>query len=278
MTITHEIVDLTPDLAAELLASTPAHQRKITQNHVDRISRAMTTGGWVFNPQPLIIDTNGALTDGQHRCAAVIQSGVTIPVVIVRGADPEVFALVDTGRTRQASQFVPGQYGTTIAAAARLVLAFRATGGQLRAIDYERSMITNKQILDDVEADEEYQLAAPQIAAIRKAAKINAVPLLAVHILASRNVDPDLASLWLSGLETGEDLAKGDPRLVLRNKWIQDGSRIRGISLQWSITVKAWNAHLAGREIKQLRWRKIDGIPAVSGAAVAGVVPTSVAA
>jgi len=277
MTITHELVDLTPELAAELLESTPEHQRKITQNHVDRIARAMTSGGFLLNPQPLIIDTNGALMDGQHRCTAVVQSGVTIPVVIVRGADPEVFALVDTGRTRQASQFVPGQNGAMIAAAARLVMAFRSTGGQFRRIEHERSMITNKQILDDVEADEEYQLAAPQMAAIRKAAKINPVPLLAVHILASRNVDADQASLWLSGLETGEDLAKGDPRLVLRNKWIQEGPRIRGVTLQWSLTVKAWNAHLAGKEIRQLRWRAIDGIPALSGAALAETAPAAAA-
>src|SRR4029077_2631307 len=132
MAITHDNVDLTPELAAELLASPPEHQRKITQNHVNRLARAMSAGEYMFNPQPLIIDTNGALLDGQHRCHAVKQSGVAVPVVIARGADPDVFSLVDTGRTRQAAQFVPGKYGALLSGAARTVLAFRATDGAMK--------------------------------------------------------------------------------------------------------------------------------------------------
>jgi hypothetical protein len=263
--ITYDQVDLTPALAAELLANTPEHQRKITKLHVTRLARAMAAGEYLLNPQPLIIDTTGALMDGQHRCAAVIQSGVTIAVVIARGVDPTVFSLVDTGKTRQAAQFVEGPWGSTIAAAARAVLAFRLNPeGRL---NYTRALITNKEILDEVAADAEYQLVAPQITAIRRAARITSVPLMAVHILASRNVDPDKASLWLSGLETGEALAKGDPRLVLRNRWIQDTSPIRGVNQQWVYVVKAWNAWLAGTEMKQVRFRSNEGLPPITGAA-----------
>lgn len=263
--ITYEEVQLTPQMAEDLLAKTPEHQRRVTKLHVTRLARAMTAGEYMLNPQPLIIDTAGALMDGQHRCVAVIESGVTIPVMIARGADPTVFSLVDTGKTRQASQFVDGPHAAVIAAAARAVLAFRLRPAL--NITQARALITNKEVLDEVSRDEEYQQVAPQIAAIRRAARITPVPLMAVHVLASRNVDPDRASLWLSGLETGEELVKGDPRLALRNRWIQDtGHPIRGAAQQWVITVKAWNAWVAGSEVRQLRWRAVEGVPPIAGA------------
>jgi hypothetical protein len=270
--ITYEQIDLTPELAAELLAQLPEHQRKVTRLHVVRLARAMAAGEYMLNPQPLIIDSTGALMDGQHRCAAVVESGVTIPVVIARGADPTVFSLVDTGKIRQASQFIPGPAGTVIAAAARAVLSqrlpvFKTQGSRGTGLTAGRSLITNKEILEEVHGDPEYEAVAPQILAIRRAARITPVPLLAVHILASRNVDPDKASLWLSGLETGEDLAKGDPRLALRNRWVQDnGHQIRGAAQQWVLTVKCWNAWVAGGEIRQLRYRAVEGLPAITGA------------
>ena len=265
--ITYEQIELTPELAAELLAKTPDHQRKITKHHVSRLARAMAAGEYLLNPQPLIIDSTGALMDGQHRCTAVVQSGATIPVVIARGADPTVFSLVDTGKNRQAAQFIDGPAGAIIASAARAVLAFKLHAAG--SIDMTRALITNKEILDEVDRDDEYQLVAPQILQIRRASRITPVPLMAVHILASRNVDPDRASLWLSGLETGESLASGDPRLVLRNRWIQDnGHPVRGTTQAWVLTVKAWNAWIAGAEIKTLRHRKIDSIPVPTGVGV----------
>lgn len=261
--ITYEQVELTPALAAELLGRTPDHQRRITRPHVVRLARAMTAGQYLLNPQPLIIDTNGALMDGQHRCTAVIESGVTIPAVIAKGADPTVFSLVDTGRNRTAAQFVEGPGGNVIAGAARAVLAFRLRGAI--NLSNSRALITNKEILDEVKRDPEYHLVVRQMLAIRKAARINATPLMAVHILAGRNVDPDRTSLWLSGLETGEDLTKGDPRLALRNRYIQDSAPIAGATPPWVYTVKAWNAWIAGSEMKQLRWRIVEGIPSPTG-------------
>lgn len=262
--ITYEQVELTPTLAAELLAKTPAHQRKITKAHVVKLARAMTAGRYMLNPQPLILDTAGTLMDGQHRCVAVVESGVTIPVVIARGADPTVFSLVDTGKNRIASQFIDSPHSALLASAARMVLAYRLR--PLANLSNTRALITNQEILDELQGDEEYELVAPQVTAIRRAARLTPGPLMAVHILASRNVDPDKASLWLSGLETGEALAKGDPRLVLRNRSIQDTHPVRGLSQQWVYTVKAWNAWILGSEMRIVRYRAVEGLPAIVGA------------
>jgi hypothetical protein len=264
--ITHEVVDLTPELAAELLRAVPGHQRKITRNHVLRLAEAMGNGGFLFTPQPLIVDTDGALQDGQHRCHAVIESGVTIPVVITRGADPAGFALIDTGKARLPQQFIADKNAAMIASAARYVLFYRSTGPGTRpsVLQQMGSRLTNKQILDEVAADTEYTDAAPQIASIRRAARITPGPLLAVHVLAGRGVDSDKSSLWLSGLETGEELTKGDPRLALRNRFIQ--APVHGQPQQLMLILKAWNAWLTDTPVKLLRFRSNEGMPAIIGA------------
>src|SRR4029077_2459277 len=105
-----------PDLAAELLHAVPPHQRKVTRNHVLKLAQAMTEGRFLFTPQPLIIDSEGALQDGQHRCHAVAESGVTIPVILSRGADPDAFSLIDTGKARTPQQFITDKNASMIAA------------------------------------------------------------------------------------------------------------------------------------------------------------------
>jgi len=264
--ITHEQVDLTPELAEELLKAVPPHQRKVTRNHVLRLAEAMTKGGFLFTPQPLIIDTNGALQDGQHRCHAVIESGMTIPVVLSRGADPDAFALIDTGKSRTPQQFITDKNASTIAAAARYVLFYREFGPGTRPSMFGKSylLLTNKQVLDEVEQDHEYAAAAPQIAAIRRSARITPGPLLAIQVLAGRTVDQDKTSLWLSGLETGEELLRGDPRLALRNRFIQ--APVHGQPQQFMLIVKAWNAWLSDSPVKVLRYRGNESLPVIIGA------------
>lgn len=271
---TFEELDLTPELAAEFLAQRPEHQRKVSPHHVAKLARAMSNGTFLLTPQPIIIDWNGKLHDGQHRCAAVVSSGVTIPAVIVRGADPATFALIDTGKSRQAAEFIPGRHRQILAGAARMVLSYRHTGGRLKTgkLNVSRSMVGNKEILDELGTDTEYEAAAPQIASIRRLAKIPAGSLLAVHVLGARGADPDKATLWLDGLETGAELPQGDPRLTLRNRFIVDDGKLSHDPVaQWVYIVRAWNAWNADKEIKILRYRRAgraaESIPPVFGAA-----------
>lgn len=264
--ITHEQIELTPELAAELLEAVPDHQRKVTRNHVLRLADAMSKGGFLFTPQPLIVDTDGALQDGQHRCLAVIESGVTIPVILTKGADPAAFSLIDTGKSRTPQQFIADKNAAMIAAAARYVLFYRELGPGTRVSAFGKAyqFLTNKQILDEVEQDSEYAATAPQIATIRRAARITPGPLLAIHVLAARNVDPDKSSLWLSGLETGEELLRGDPRLALRNRFIQ--APVHGQPQQFTLILKAWNAWLSDTPVKVLRFRSNETLPVIIGA------------
>lgn len=60
-------------------------------------------------------------------------------------------------------------------------------------------------------------------------------------------------------MEAGEELKKGDPRLTCRNYFIN--TKQRGVRthhrVQFALLIKAWNAHVTGRDVTQLKF--VDG-------------------
>lgn len=93
---------LTPDLAAWFLQNND-HNRRMSSSEVDHIASAIIAGRWRPNGDTIKITEAGRLADGQHRCQAVIESGIAVPTLIAFGvADTkDVMATIDTcGRTR----------------------------------------------------------------------------------------------------------------------------------------------------------------------------------
>ncbi len=62
-------------------------QRKVCRGDVVKYAEDMKHGEWLLNPADnIVFDTLGRLRNGQHRCEAVVLSGVPIEVYVVRGA------------------------------------------------------------------------------------------------------------------------------------------------------------------------------------------------
>lgn len=59
----------------------------------------MKTGRWVLNGETICFDSNGVLRDGHHRLLAIIESGVTIEVLVVRGV--AAFLMLYKGCTKE---------------------------------------------------------------------------------------------------------------------------------------------------------------------------------
>jgi hypothetical protein len=80
---------LTPVLAKAILEHDPAN-RKLRAHKVTQYARIMTAGHWwPARSLPLMFFENGRLADGQHRCHAVVESGVSLPVrvIVATGTD-----------------------------------------------------------------------------------------------------------------------------------------------------------------------------------------------
>ena len=81
MIIKSELILLTPEKAQGLL-NTVKSNRSISKTTVECYSSDMQSGKWFDNGTPITLNASGELKDGQHRCAAVVKSGISIPVII----------------------------------------------------------------------------------------------------------------------------------------------------------------------------------------------------
>lgn len=113
---------LTPELAAELLAKRHPRQRRTARSTVSEYARRIREGRWRLVPDPIMVDTEGRLFNGGHRCEAVIAANRAIPVYILHGVDESLFDVIDVGRFRSPYQFIPKSDATVRASATRLTL------------------------------------------------------------------------------------------------------------------------------------------------------------
>lgn len=106
--VTHEklpgievyLLDIGPDVARELLELNTKGQRTISKDAVERYAVDMSTLDWLFNGAAILISNSNELLDGQHRLTAIIESGESQVLLIVRGIDPAAMVTIDAGRKR----------------------------------------------------------------------------------------------------------------------------------------------------------------------------------
>lgn len=93
--------ELTPEFAGELLQQLHPNQRRLRKGHVAQLARAMKEGRWRWTADPIKLDRNLRIIDGQHRLAAIVLSDVTLKDVLIATIDdPEAFRAIDQGVTR----------------------------------------------------------------------------------------------------------------------------------------------------------------------------------
>lgn len=95
-----EVKILTPTLAADFLTRLPERQRLLSPRSVDRYATDMNDKQFPFTGDPIRFNVAGELIDGQHRCHAVIESGESVPVLVITGLQ-DVIHFIDGGRTRR---------------------------------------------------------------------------------------------------------------------------------------------------------------------------------
>lgn len=99
-----EIV-VSPQIARFLLSTEASFQRSISKLTVAKYAADMRRGKWLYSPHLAIaISVDGEIIDGQHRLAAVIESGVPQKFMVFYGVDTSVFSVTDRNRVRTLTQ------------------------------------------------------------------------------------------------------------------------------------------------------------------------------
>jgi len=94
-----QVFVLTPELALYLLENQP-YNRYVSSHHVDELASEMVSGNWSYKTADgLAFNRQSLMTNGQHRCLAVIKNKLSVPVVGIFNVD-DVF---DMARPRSLS-------------------------------------------------------------------------------------------------------------------------------------------------------------------------------
>jgi len=188
---TAAFVHVTPEIAARWLRQN-TRNRTIRQHLVDRFTRDMQAGEWHLDGAPIRFAPDGTLLDGQHRLTAIVSTGITVPILVVRGIDPSAQAVMDTGAARTAADALSidgRENASTLAATA--ALAIRAETDRLDTTG-QKGIVSHSEILRWI--DENPDAPAACEFARKYSRKTDATPSLVAYTY-----------LILSRLDAGRD-------------------------------------------------------------------------
>lgn len=138
-----ERTHLTPNMAAYLLTRNAENQRRMSDEHLSKLTRALETGHWRFRADVIRVSKSGNLIDGQHRCQAIVDANVAADTLIVYGLDDDLIRDIDTTlrpRSHADGLRVKGlPYSNKLSAAASVIRAIETEefSSRKRATNYE---------------------------------------------------------------------------------------------------------------------------------------------
>lgn len=255
---TTELVD--PKFAADGLAKNPRN-RPLSERLGDRYADAMSRGEWEETGDPIRFNCDGTLIDGQHRLYAVIKSGVTLPMLVVRGLPRTAFHKIDGGKRRT--------NGDHLAASGEvmynhLASAIRWYGVIDKRKSWKTMAVTSSQMFLTLKKNPKIRDSVSYIHHT-KALKIASGSILAACHYAFAAKDKELADKFIEQLAAGEGLKRTDPVYVLRER-LRRNRQEREKLPQDCIAVfviKSWNATRKGESIKKLVWLSDESFPVV---------------
>lgn len=250
--------EVTPGKAARWLSHGIDNNRKISDRVVAQYALDMCQGQWRSdNAQPIQFDHEMRLLDGQHRLTAVVKSGVTISLLVVRGVRTETVSVMDAGRKRTVADYL-SMGGTTCAnsVAALGRAAFNWEQGARGANIFRPAVPpTNTEVLTFIEKNPEVihcqRAAHPAYSRLKTGGRC--VYGLAYWLFA--RCDAPATAEFFAQLDSGVFNTTSSPVYRLREKLLRDRD-IRNRPHQYvylAYFIKAWNAHLEGRELRYLR-------------------------
>lgn len=93
-------MSVTPAIAQQWLTEKNHRNRNLTQHRVKQYADDMASGKWYETHQGIAFYESGDLADGQHRLAAIAQSGVCVDMIVTFGVSDSASIGIDAHRAR----------------------------------------------------------------------------------------------------------------------------------------------------------------------------------
>lgn len=246
------VVTIDPATAERMLGRN-TRNRNIRQAQVDALARDMAAGKFMINGESIKFAPDGTLLDGQHRLAAVVQSGATIQTVVAYGVDPQAMKTIDTGRKRSYADVLHMRgedNAKTLASVLRRIAmweeGFRVNSGSLTP--------TPDEMDDLLEAAPEIRASANIAQKLGTRAMLPSSVVGLCHYLFSA-FDADGATWFLSRVYDGDSIPASSPIFALRKRIGEmrlAGGRVHETEAL-ALTIRAWNAWRAGETRTKLQ-------------------------
>lgn len=253
-------VELNSSLA-QILLDTQSRNRRVKPTLVEKIARDISEGRWQLNAQPLLIDSEAHLGDGQHRCLAVIRSGRSVPVVVTFGISANAFATLDSGLSRSPSDmlFLRGEKATTnLSRALNLVSLYKRGLMKRNRWSVVASNAEREQLL------EEHQDIRDSVRRCEPAKPVIAPGVLAFVHWRGHQLAEHAANQFVDAVAIGANLADDSPAFVLRETLLRNKAN-RKKKLQAPVilayTIRAFNCFARSETMRKLTWREREGFP-----------------
>jgi hypothetical protein len=253
------VMKIDPRTATGML-SRNVNNRPRNQGHVDMIANEITGGRWALNGQPIILDKDGFVVDGQHRLHAIVQAGLSVEVLVVHGVESSVFSTVDNNKTRSPSDALATMGVPNYCEVSSLLLFI------LRYETSDKHQIRGR--FTQTEALEVLAKHPNAVESVRKVMKYSRglLPKSAVYGLAyyTKQSDEKL-EYFLQQATTGVCESANSPQAKLAARMIKnksDKAKLGSIDSQ-AIAIIAWNYYVEGKSPTFIRYSEYQNFPRV---------------
>jgi hypothetical protein len=263
-----EDVDITPEIAALMLSHNQAN-RPMSMSLAKKLSEKIQAGNWLYTHQGIAFSNVGTLLDGQHRLAAIIDSGEMVRMPVTYNLDPKTFDHIDVdGRLRTSSDLFaircPGVKNKSLVCATASMMLRGIQGYAKKKPPEEVARF----------AEEKQSLIVPFVQELTKGQNVvRRGPIVAAFCAAVRQEDGwagpkgyrDRDTVMLSAMRLVEQdwMGKNDPLKALYNRLVNAATSSRvGAAFDtlevYQLTVSALRADISSRKLRNVVGTEVD--------------------
>lgn len=265
--IKSSVEKITPAKAAKWMEGAE-NIRRVRKHRVNMWAEKLRRGMFTLSNDAICVDEDGKLLNGWHRCSAVIETGIPFDAIVLRGMPKSSAIVMDKGLKRLASDSINvPRWANVIAAAAKLYLMWdkNITHNTAKAAE----IITEEDIIELANDNIDEFTAAAEIASSLAKAVGGSTTVWTTFIYRTSQINETSMLEFVNSIRTGANLAQGDPRLAVRNWFInqQVGTRRKSSILNQNalhIIAQGWNAWLRGDKRDKLHLPRVNATKTVT--------------
>jgi hypothetical protein len=262
MTIRYVLETVTPERAMVLLDTRKKPNRPQTAGHISMLCNVIRQNLWKVNGDTIKINQLEQMIDGQHRCQAIVETGIAIETWVAYNVPDHVMETLDTHRPRNCADTLTIQgYSNAVASAGTISkLVFFAVGNRSKKLSPSEARI----LMERHPISESVKAANRS----KKNCLFSPSTLGAIHYVGSKIQNlHDKADEFLKVMVDGVPSYANDPAFVLREYVIskRGESRFKMDARTKDICVAyAWESFRQGK-----RWgagvRNVPDNPSIDG-------------